>query len=175
VFYARYGKRTHVDAYRLQTRGGKGVINMKTSSKIGKGMVSPTFLFGGETFPGAPFSFGGLRFQKDVRSYIGVDFGTSNSYAVTLWAAPKERQSKYPAFSISETVGERLRLLELAIASAREKGLLTPELAKEYSRREQASFVFHSVKLEGNSLTRGETELCWMALRSPCPSRCKNQ
>jgi DNA gyrase/topoisomerase IV subunit A len=36
VFYARYGKRTDVDAYRLQSRGGKGVINMKTSSKIGK-------------------------------------------------------------------------------------------------------------------------------------------
>ena len=31
-----YGKRTDVDAYRLQSRGGKGVINMKTTSKIGK-------------------------------------------------------------------------------------------------------------------------------------------
>jgi DNA gyrase subunit A len=31
-----YGKRTGVDEYRLQTRGGKGVINMKTTPKIGK-------------------------------------------------------------------------------------------------------------------------------------------
>jgi DNA gyrase subunit A len=31
-----YGKRTDVDEYRLQTRGGKGVINMKTTPKIGK-------------------------------------------------------------------------------------------------------------------------------------------
>jgi DNA gyrase subunit A len=31
-----YGKRTDVDAYRLQSRGGKGVINMKTTPKIGK-------------------------------------------------------------------------------------------------------------------------------------------
>jgi DNA gyrase subunit A len=31
-----YGKRTDVDAYRLQSRGGKGVINMKTGTKIGK-------------------------------------------------------------------------------------------------------------------------------------------
>ncbi len=30
-----YGKRTDVDAYRLQTRGGKGVINLKTSTKNG--------------------------------------------------------------------------------------------------------------------------------------------
>ena len=31
-----FGKRTDVDEYRLQSRGGKGVINMKTSPKIGK-------------------------------------------------------------------------------------------------------------------------------------------
>ena len=30
------GKRTAVDAYRLQSRGGKGVINLKTSAKTGK-------------------------------------------------------------------------------------------------------------------------------------------
>jgi len=31
-----YGKRTDVDAYRLQSRGGKGVINMRATPKIGK-------------------------------------------------------------------------------------------------------------------------------------------
>jgi DNA gyrase subunit A len=31
-----FGKRTDVDQYRLQSRGGKGVINMKTTTKIGK-------------------------------------------------------------------------------------------------------------------------------------------
>jgi DNA gyrase subunit A len=31
-----YGKRTDVDQYRLQTRGGKGVINLKTGTKNGK-------------------------------------------------------------------------------------------------------------------------------------------
>jgi DNA gyrase subunit A len=31
-----YGKRTDVDMYRLQSRGGKGVIGMKTTPKIGK-------------------------------------------------------------------------------------------------------------------------------------------
>jgi DNA gyrase subunit A len=30
-----YGKRTDIDAYRLQSRGGKGVINVKTTSKNG--------------------------------------------------------------------------------------------------------------------------------------------
>jgi DNA gyrase subunit A len=31
-----YGKRTHVDEYRLQSRGGKGVINVKTTERNGK-------------------------------------------------------------------------------------------------------------------------------------------
>jgi len=31
-----YGKRTDVDRYRLQTRGGTGVINMKSTAKVGK-------------------------------------------------------------------------------------------------------------------------------------------
>jgi DNA gyrase subunit A len=31
-----YGKRTSVEQYRLQTRGGKGVINLKTGSKNGR-------------------------------------------------------------------------------------------------------------------------------------------
>ncbi len=31
-----YGKRTDVDRYRLQSRGGTGVINMKTGAKVGK-------------------------------------------------------------------------------------------------------------------------------------------
>jgi DNA gyrase subunit A len=31
-----YGKRTLIDAYRLQSRGGKGIINIRTSSRNGK-------------------------------------------------------------------------------------------------------------------------------------------
>jgi DNA gyrase subunit A len=31
-----YGKRTVIDAYRLQSRGGKGIINIRTSSRNGK-------------------------------------------------------------------------------------------------------------------------------------------
>jgi DNA gyrase subunit A len=31
-----YGKRTGLDMYRLQSRGGKGIINMKVTNKTGK-------------------------------------------------------------------------------------------------------------------------------------------
>ncbi len=40
-----YAKRTHIDEYRLQSRAGKGVINIKLSPKIGK-VVSVTLVSG---------------------------------------------------------------------------------------------------------------------------------
>ncbi len=36
VTEAGFGKRTDVEEYRLQTRGGKGVINVKTTARNGK-------------------------------------------------------------------------------------------------------------------------------------------
>ena len=42
-----YGKRTAIDEYRLQTRGGKGLINIKTSGRNGK-VVGVKFLKGDE-------------------------------------------------------------------------------------------------------------------------------
>jgi len=35
VTEAGYGKRTHIDAYRIQGRGGRGIINIKTTEKVG--------------------------------------------------------------------------------------------------------------------------------------------
>ena len=34
--FVGYGKRTDVDEYRLQSRGGKGVINVKTTARNGR-------------------------------------------------------------------------------------------------------------------------------------------
>jgi DNA gyrase subunit A len=42
-----YGKRTPIDEYRLQSRGGKGLINIKTSGRNGR-VVGVKFLRGDE-------------------------------------------------------------------------------------------------------------------------------
>jgi DNA gyrase subunit A len=42
-----YGKRTPVDEYRVQSRGGKGLINIKTSGRNGR-VVGVKFLAGDE-------------------------------------------------------------------------------------------------------------------------------
>lgn len=123
-----------------------------------RGMISPEFVFGDQTVAGTPFHFGRLKLRKEINAYTGLDFGTSNSYAVTLWAAPKQLETLYPAFTISPTAGERLRRAEQAIVEARGSGVLNAQSAKDFSRQEQASFVFHSIKIEGSSLSRGETE-----------------
>lgn len=136
-----------------------GSFNLKITFDPERGIISPEFIFGDQTLKGAPFHFGGLQLRKEVNAYTGLDFGTSNSYAVTLWAAPRHRDSRYPIFTISSTAGEKLRKAEQAMAKARSTGVLNAQSALDFSRKEQASFVFHSIKIEGSSLTRGETEL----------------
>jgi len=42
-----YGKRTEIDEYRLQSRGGKGLINIKTTGKNGR-VVGVKFIRGGD-------------------------------------------------------------------------------------------------------------------------------
>ena len=145
------------DVLRLPPKA-QGKFRLRLSFDPDRGLISPTFLWGDSELPGAPFLFSGLRLKKDVSSYIGLDFGTSNSYAVILWGAIKEHESTYPVFTINDLAGERLRILETRIASARAAGRLTAQAAHHFSVNEQAVFVFHSVKLEGNKLSFGETE-----------------
>lgn len=133
-------------------------FTLKLSFDGDRGLITPLFQFGNTVLPGRPFSFGGLRIHQSVSAYTGLDFGTSNSYCVTLWGAPKQRQSKYPEFSLSNLVGSRLRDLDEKANVAKKRGKLNKSAISAIIEREQATFVFHSVKLEGNALSRGETE-----------------
>ncbi|HEX6803909.1 MAG TPA: Fic family protein [Terriglobales bacterium] len=134
------------------------MLRMKISFDDARGMITPTFIFGKDVIPGAPFVFGGLRLAKDVQSYAGIDLGTSNSYAVKLWASPKSHETKYPEFGLSEAAGATLRKLEEKIQNLRAKGVLTSDAVREFSKREETDFIFHSIKIEGSSLTKGATE-----------------
>ena len=145
------------DVLHLPPKTGSG-FNLRIRFDPEYGLLTPTFIVGNSEITGAAFPFGGLRLSKEVHSFTGVDFGTSNSYAVNVWATPIDKFSRYPKFSLSNSAGERLRKTELAIQKAREDGVLNGDSAKEYSKREQANFIFHSIKIEGSSLTRGETE-----------------
>ena len=122
------------------------------------GIVQPTFKFGDHSLKGGPFLYGGLKIARDVDSYAGIDLGTSNTYVVNLWAESKAASSQYPVFRISDSAGVRLRKLDQEIEEARKERYLRPETAVKYASEKQSEFVFHSIKIEGSSLTRGETD-----------------
>jgi hypothetical protein len=79
------------------------------------GLVEPTFEFGKHEAKVPSFYFAGLRIAKNVDSYAGIDFGTSNTYVVDHWAESKSVETQYPSYRISDSVGNRLRLLEQEI------------------------------------------------------------
>jgi prophage maintenance system killer protein len=145
------------DILRLPPQAGQQ-FRLRITFDDKRGMLSPEFIVGAQTLQGAPFSFGGLRIADEVHSYAGIDFGTSNCYAVNLWAVPKTKQSTYPEFTVSQTAGARLRDLELRVITLKEAGHLTQEATREFADKRATDFIFHSIKIEGSPLTRGTTE-----------------
>ncbi len=123
------------------------------------GVVRPQFAFGENSVPVRDFFFGGLQIAREIESYAGIDFGTSNSYAVNLWSEPLWKDVDYPVFAISESAGNQLRLLEARIKGYQSDKLLTDSSIKQLAYKQRTSFIFNSIKIEGSGLTKGETEL----------------
>lgn len=131
------------------------------------GFVQPRFTFNGKgdaiskaghVVECPEFYFADLQI-KEGDNYVGFDFGTSNSYLVRFASIPREiTASRYPEFTISNRVKDRLRQLELRINELRDAGLLAPERLREHAKNQALDFIFHSIKIEGSCLTRGETE-----------------
>jgi Fic family protein len=131
------------------------------------GLIRPVFWFRGkgssarklgEKVSCPEFYFPGFQ-VKEGNAYIGLDFGNSNSYLVRFASIPQEiTASQYPEFGISRKVKDRLRDLELRIEELRGKGFLSRERLIEHALDEALEIIFHSNKIEGNPLTKGETE-----------------
>ena len=96
---------------------------------------------------------------KEGSSYIGIDFGTSNSYFVNILSVPREFKGvEYPEFIINQNVLNKLRGLEVEIQKLKLSKILTQENILNYAKKQLLLTVFHSNKIEGNPLTKGETE-----------------
>jgi molecular chaperone DnaK (HSP70)/fido (protein-threonine AMPylation protein) len=124
----------------------------------GDGIVRPHFVSDKDELPVSDFFFGGLQISKEIDSYAGIDFGTSNSYVVNLWSEPTVVDFEYPTFKVSESAGARLRNLQLSIEGAIKTNVLSPEEVLRLAKKRKTEFIFHSIKIEGSELTRGETE-----------------
>ncbi len=122
-------------------RGKGGQFNKK-----GEVVVCPEFYFEGfQIIEGKP--------------YIGLDFGNSNSYLVRFISRPNEvSAAQYPEFTLRPKAKERLRKLELKLEQARSLGALNKSRVLKHAQDQMLEIIFHSNKIEGNQLTKGETE-----------------
>ena len=129
------------------------------------GIVKPTFIFTTlgrgatpEHIECSEFYIENLRI-KEGHEFLGIDFGTSNSYVVRFLCADNEIQaSDYPEYKVNKAVMDRLRVLEEEILNCRNTGLLDSSKLQQYAKDKILVNVFHSNKIEGNPLTKGETE-----------------
>lgn len=107
---------------------------------------------------GKPFHLGDNQIVEG-RTYFGLDFGTSNSYAVRFIQRDLDSSATdYPEFSVSKATRSRLLEFEEHVRELQAQGKLSQERIKEHADKITPELVFHSNKIEGNPLTRGETE-----------------
>lgn len=131
------------------------------------GLIRPTFRFrgkgdsaskAGEAVECPEFYVEGFQL-KEGKTYIGLDFGNSNSYFVRFASFSQEIfGAKYPEFTLRPAVKDRLRTLELKQAELEYKAALEPSHLLVHAQNQMLDFIFHSNKIEGNPLSKGETE-----------------
>lgn len=91
------------------------------------------------------------------KSILGLDLGTSNTYLVEMKFAEEMRYTDYFSFRIKPTVKDQLADLHGKINELKKGGLLVTDVIRRHAFESRVDFVCHSVKLEGASITRGET------------------
>lgn len=144
------------DVLRLPTKTHKSfTLRLEFSED---GLVKPIFTFDGKRLEASPFLFPNLRLAKEVESFAGIDLGTSNTYVVNVWSERHLQESKYPTFTITDSTGQRLREVESKIQALKSRPEWQPGANLQLARSKEADFIFHSIKIEGSALTRGETE-----------------
>jgi Fic family protein len=126
------------------------------------GTLTPSFHFkrqGRSLDPvsGQPFNLGDQRVCG--KSYLGVDFGTCNSYVASYLVPDHEyKPSKYPEYEITRETAAYLISLEEQFRHLLNSNAIDTQRVLNHARDNELEFVFHSNKIEGNRLTRGETE-----------------
>lgn len=167
------------DSYDLiPLNAGNDVVSINSQNKIVKkwkleininknGIIKPAITFKekgkGAKKEGIRKNLPEFQFQnfnlKEGKSFIGIDFGTTNSYVVQFIKTDDEYQDiKYPQFEISSDILNKVRKLESELIELKDSHELDEERLIKYSHNQMLKLVFHSNKIEGNPLTQGETE-----------------
>lgn len=131
------------------------------------GLIRPAFTFhgkgdrtskAGETVECPEFYIEGFQL-KEGKTYIGLDFGNSNSYFVRFASFSQDISgATYPEFTLRPAVKSRLRKIEIRQGEAEYKAALETSRLISHAQNQMLDFIFHSNKIEGNPLSKGETE-----------------
>jgi len=89
--------------------------------------------------------------------FLGVDLGNTNSYITEYFEPEKSANHEYPVFTVSNKARKRCEKLELMLTDLKEGGDITLKKIMEQAKVEIVSVVYHSNKMEGSSLSKGET------------------
>jgi Fic family protein len=97
---------------------------------------------------------------EEGNSFIGIDFGTSNTYITKFISTKREEQPTidFPNYTIKKLIKEKLRKHESDLRELRKQNFFTKEKLIRYAKKQKLLMVFHSNKIEGNPLTIGETD-----------------
>mgnify|MGYP001325942661 CR=1 FL=1 len=131
------------------------------------GTVKPVFYFkekgaGARKEPrvveASEFFIENLR-AEEGDSFLGVDFGTFNSYVCRFIRSKKEASSfSYPFFKVNKSILDKLRSFEIYLNEFKNKQNIDKDRLYDYVKKQKLHLIFHSNKIEGNPLTKGETE-----------------
>ncbi|MHC5074751.1 MAG: Fic family protein, partial [Planctomycetota bacterium] len=150
VFYCFCDQPFQEDGENIPLNLSNDVFSLDTDKKIIKkwtleieikknGMIRPAFIFK-EKGKGA---------QKEGKKVYVVQF---------MKPVDIDSEIEYPTFDVIPATLDKLRELEKEILEYKTGGLLSEENIIKYSLDQMLLLVFHSNKIEGNPLTKGETE-----------------
>jgi len=156
------------------------VISLPASGKVSKkfkleleitenGAIRPIFTFKGKGADAKKLSVQPVvcrEFYLDEKNiiegdgFLGIDFGTSNSY-LAKFLSPKKIETdanSYPDFELSLPILENLRKAQIDIQKLHQDAVLTDNIIKKHALDNKYLMIFHSNKIEGNELSKGETK-----------------
>lgn len=96
---------------------------------------------------------------KEGESFLGFDLGTSNSYLVKVLNTSKKEitAAEYPLFVLNKPLKEKLRNIELELKKLQDE-LSNNSRIIDFAKKQKLLLIYHSNKIEGNPLSKGETE-----------------
>jgi len=179
VFYCFCDQPFQEDEENIPLNLSNDVFSLGTDNKIIKkwtleieinknGMIKPVFIFKEKgkgakkegnrvSLPEFPLTNFNLQ-EGDF--YVGIDFGTSNSYVVQFMKPVDiDSEIEYPTLDVIPATLDKLRELEKEILDYKASAMLAEKNIIKYSLDQMLLLVFHSNKIEGNPLTKGETEI----------------